>query len=394
MMVTNEIIDKVEENIIHTYNRYQIALDKGEGMYLYDAEGKKYLDFGSGIGVFALGYGNKDYNEAIKAQVDKLVHTSNYFYNEPAAIASERFVKASGMKKVFYTNSGAEAVEGALKLAKKYGKKVKGEDAFQIIAMQHSFHGRTIGSLSVTGNDHYREDFNPLLPGVVFAEYNNLQSVEALVSDKTCAIIMETVQGEGGIRPATEEFIKGVRKLCDDNDILLILDEIQCGMGRSGCMFAYQKYGVMPDVLTSAKALGCGIPVGAFAASEKVCDVLCAGDHGTTYGGNPLACTASAKVFELFEQNKILENVEEVGHYLYEKLEEIKNTCESVTDHRGIGLIQGLEFANPVSEIIQKLLKAGVITFAAGANVIRFIPPLIVSKKEVDDMVNILKECI
>ena len=213
MMVTNEIIDKVEENIIHTYNRYQIALDKGEGMYLYDAEGKKYLDFGSGIGVFALGYGNKDYNEAIKAQVDKLVHTSNYFYNEPAAIASERFVKASGMKKVFYTNSGAEAVEGALKLAKKYGKKVKGEDAFQIIAMQHSFHGRTIGSLSVTGNDHYREDFNPLLPGVVFAEYNNLQSVEALVSDKTCAIIMETVQGEGGIRPATEEFIKGVRKL-------------------------------------------------------------------------------------------------------------------------------------------------------------------------------------
>lgn len=394
MMVTNEIIDKVEENIIHTYNRYQIALDKGEGMYLYDAEGKKYLDFGSGIGVFALGYGNKDYNEAIKAQVDKLVHTSNYFYNEPAAIASERFVKASGMKKVFYTNSGAEAVEGALKLAKKYGKKVKGEDAFQIIAMQHSFHGRTIGSLSVTGNDHYREDFNPLLPGVVFAEYNNLQSVEALVSDKTCAIIMETVQGEGGIRPATEEFIKGVRKLCDDNDILLILDEIQCGMGRSGCMFAYQKYGVMPDVLTSAKALGCGIPVGAFAASEKVCDVLCAGDHGTTYGGNPLACTASAKVFELFEQNKILENVEEVGHYLYEKLEEIKESNENVVDHRGIGLIQGLEFANPVSEIIQKLLKAGVITFAAGANVIRFIPPLIVSKKEVDDMVNILKECI
>ena len=394
MKATNEIIEKVEENIIHTYNRYQIALDKGEGMYLYDAEGKKYLDFGSGIGVFALGYGNKEYNEAIKAQIDKLVHTSNYFYNEPAAVASESFVKASGMKKVFYTNSGAEAVEGALKLAKKYGKQTKGADAYEIIAMKHSFHGRTIGSLSVTGNDHYREDFNPLLPGVKFAEYNNLQSVKELVSDKTCAIIMETVQGEGGIRPATEEFIKGVRQICDDNDILLILDEIQCGMGRSGCMFAYQKYGVMPDVLTSAKALGCGIPVGAFAASEKVCDVLCAGDHGTTYGGNPLACAASAKVFQLFEQNKILENVEEVGHYLYEKLEEIKMANENVTDHRGIGLIQGLEFNHPVSEIIQKLLKAGLITFAAGSNVIRFIPPLIVSKKEVDDMVNILKECI
>ena len=260
--------------------------------------------------------------------------------------------------------------------------------------MEHSFHGRTIGSLSVTGNPHYRESFEPLLPGVKFAKYNDLESVKALVSDRTCAIIMETVQGEGGIRPATEEFIKGVRALCDENDIILILDEIQCGMGRSGCMFAYQKYGVLPDVLTSAKALGCGVPIGAFAASKKVADVLCAGDHGTTYGGNPLACAASDIVFELFEKNNILENVNEVGAYLYKRLDEIKESYECVTDHRGIGLIQGLEFEHPVSETIQKLLKAGVITFAAGANVIRFIPPLIVSKKDVDEMVNILKECI
>lgn len=394
MTKTSNIIEKVENNIIHTYNRYQIALDKGDGMHLYDAEGKEYLDFGSGIGVFALGYGNEEYNNAVKAQIDKLVHTSNYFYNEPAANASEKFIKASGMAKVFYTNSGAEAVEGALKLAKKYGQTVKGKDCYEIIAMEHSFHGRTIGSLSVTGNAHYREAFEPLLPGVKFATYNDLESVKALVSDKTCAIIMETVQGEGGIRPATEEFIKGVRALCDEKDIILILDEIQCGMGRSGCMFAYQKYGVLPDVLTSAKALGCGIPVGAFAASKKVADVLCAGDHGTTYGGNPLACAASSIVFELFEKNNILENVNEVGAYLYKKLDEIKDTNECVTDHRGIGLIQGLEFNHPVSEIIQKLLKAGVITFAAGANVIRFIPPLIVAKKDVDDMINILKDCI
>lgn len=394
MIKTNNIIDKVETNIIHTYNRYQIALDKGEGMYLYDVEGKKYLDFGSGIGVFALGYGNKDYNEAVKAQVDKLVHTSNYFYNEPAANASEKFIKASGMAKVFYTNSGAEAVEGALKLAKKYGQTVKGQDCYEIIAMEHSFHGRTIGSLSVTGNAHYRESFNPLLPGVKFAEYNNLESVKALVSDKTCAIIMETVQGEGGIRPATEEFLKGVRKICDDNDIVLILDEIQCGMGRSGCMFAYQKYNILPDVLTSAKALGCGIPVGAFAASKKVADILCAGDHGTTYGGNPLACAASSVVFDLFEKNNILENVNKVGAYLYEKLEELKESSADITDHRGVGFIQGLEFNHPVSETIKKLLEAGVITFAAGANVIRFIPPLIASKNDVDEMVNILKECI
>lgn len=394
MAKTNSIIEKVENNIIHTYNRYQIALDKGVGMYLYDAEGKEYLDFGSGIGVFALGYGNEDYNNAVKAQIDKLVHTSNYFYNEPAANASEKFVKASGMAKVFYTNSGAEAVEGALKLAKKYGQTVKGKDCYEIIAMEHSFHGRTIGSLSVTGNPHYREAFEPLLPGIKFAKYNDLESVKALVSDKTCAVIMETVQGEGGIRPATEEFIKGVRALCDEKDIILILDEIQCGMGRSGCMFAYQKYGVQPDVLTSAKALGCGVPIGAFAASKKVADVLCAGDHGTTYGGNPLACAASNIVFELFEKNNILENVNEVGAYLYKKLDEIKESYECVTDHRGIGLIQGLEFNHPVSETIQKLLEAGVITFAAGADVIRFIPPLIVSKKDVDDMVNILKECI
>lgn len=392
MTKTSNIIDKVENNIIHTYNRYQIALDKGEGMYLYDVEGKKYLDFGSGIGVFALGYGNKEYNDAVKAQVDKLIHTSNYFYNEPSALASEKFIKASGMSKVFYTNSGAEAIEGALKLAKKYGKMTKGNDCYEIIAMNKSFHGRTIGAVSVTGNEHYRESFEPLLPGVKFADYNNLESVKALISDKTCAIIMETIQGEGGVTPATEEFVKGVRKLCDENNILMIADEIQCGMGRSGYMFAYQRFGIQPDIVTSAKALGCGVPVGAFAAGSKVCDVLCAGDHGTTYGGNPLACAASYAVFNLFEKNKILENVVEVGAYLYKRLDEIKAMCPSIIDHRGIGFMQGLEYNHPVSGIIQKLLDAGLIVFSAGPNVIRFLPPLIATMKDVDDMINILKE--
>lgn len=392
MTKTSNIIDKVENNIIHTYNRYQIALDKGEGMYLYDVEGKKYLDFGSGIGVFALGYGNKEYNDAVKAQVDKLIHTSNYFYNEPSALASEKFIKASGMSKVFYTNSGAEAIEGALKLAKKYGKMAKGNDCYEIIAMNKSFHGRTIGAVSVTGNEHYRESFEPLLPGVKFADYNNLESVKALISDKTCAIIMETIQGEGGVTPATEEFVKGVRKLCDENNILMIADEIQCGMGRSGYMFAYQRFGILPDIVTSAKALGCGVPVGAFAAGSKVCDVLCAGDHGTTYGGNPLACAASYAVFNLFEKNKLLENVVEVGAYLYKRLDEIKAMCPSIIDHRGIGFMQGLEYNHPVSGIIQKLLDAGLIVFSAGPNVIRFLPPLIATMKDVDDMINILKE--
>lgn len=392
MTKTSNIIDKVENNIIHTYNRYQIALDKGEGMYLYDVEGKKYLDFGSGIGVFALGYGNKEYNDAVKAQVDKLIHTSNYFYNEPSALASEKFIKASGMTKVFYTNSGAEAVEGALKLAKKYGKMTKGDNCYEIIAMNKSFHGRTIGAVSVTGNEHYRESFEPLLPGVKFADYNNLESVKALISDRTCAVIMETIQGEGGVTPATEEFVKGVRTLCDENNILMIADEIQCGMGRSGYMFAYQRFGILPDIVTSAKALGCGVPIGAFAAGSKVCDVLCAGDHGTTYGGNPLACAASLAVFNLFEKNNLLENVVEVGAYLYKRLDEIKTMCPSITDHRGIGFMQGLEYDHPVSGIIQKLLDAGLIVFSAGPNVIRFLPPLIATMKDVDDMINILKE--
>lgn len=392
MTKTSNIIDKVENNIIHTYNRYQIALDSGSGMYLYDAEGKKYLDFGSGIGVFALGYGNKEYNDAVKAQVDKLIHTSNYFYNEPSALASEKFVKASGMTKVFYTNSGAEAVEGALKLAKKYGKMTKGDNCYEIIAMNKSFHGRTIGAVSVTGNEHYRESFEPLLPGVKFADYNNLESVKALISDRTCAVIMETIQGEGGVTPATEEFVKGVRTLCDENNILMIADEIQCGMGRSGYMFAYQRFGILPDIVTSAKALGCGVPIGAFAAGSKVCDVLCAGDHGTTYGGNPLACAASLAVFNLFEKNNLLENVVEVGAYLYKRLDEIKVMCPSITDHRGIGFMQGLEYDHPVSGIIQKLLDAGLIVFSAGPNVIRFLPPLIATIKDVDDMINILKE--
>lgn len=394
MMETKQIISTVEENVIHTYNRYQIALDRGEGMYLYDTDGKKYLDFGSGIGVFALGYGNEKYNEAVKKQIDKLVHTSNYFYNEPAAIAAKKLTAASGMEKIFFTNSGAEAVEGALKIAKKYAYITKKTQNCEIIAMEHSFHGRTIGSLSVTGNAHYREAFEPLMPGVKFANYNDIESVKALVNENTGAIIMETVQGEGGIRPATAEFIKAVRELCDEKDILFILDEIQCGMGRTGYMYAYQKFGILPDVVTSAKAMGCGVPVGAFMASKKVCDVLVAGDHGTTYGGNPLACAAIGTVFELFEEMQILDNVKTVGDYLYQRLEEVKNNHSEIVDHRGIGFIQGLEFDKPVGPIIGQLLEKGLITFAAGANVIRFIPPLIATKEHVDEMIELLESAI
>ena len=309
-MDMKEYIEEAESALLHTYNRYQIVLDRGEGVHLYDIEGKEYLDFCAGIAVFALGYHNREYNDALKSQIDKLIHTSNYYYNVPAIEAAKSLKKASGMDRVFFTNSGAEAVEGAVKAARKYAYLKDGRTDHEIIAMNHSFHGRTMGALAVTGNPKYREAFEPLIGNIRFADLNDFESVERQVTDRTCAIILETVQGEGGMVPAAEEFLKSVRALCDERDILLILDEIQCGMGRTGYMFAWQKYGIKPDIMTTAKALGCGVPIGAFLMTEKVGQKsLAAGDHGTTYGGNPLACAAAQKVLDLFEMNRIIENV-------------------------------------------------------------------------------------
>jgi acetylornithine/N-succinyldiaminopimelate aminotransferase len=390
-MNMNQYIEQAEHDLLHTYNRYQIVWDKGEGMYMYDIEGKKYLDFVAGIAVFALGYNNKAYNDALKAQIDKVIHTSNYYYNIPAIEAAKKLKKISGMDRVFFTNSGAESIEGALKAARKYAYLRDGHTDHEIIAMNHSFHGRTMGALSVTGNPHYREAFEPLIGNIKFADFNDFESVKAQVTDKTCAIIFETVQGEGGIYPATEEFLKSVRQLCDEKDILLILDEIQCGMGRTGYMYAWQKYGVKPDIMTSAKAVGCGVPVGVFMMTEKVAQhSLTSGDHGTTYGGNPLACAAVSKVIDLFEEMNILDNVNATGAYLYEKLDEIAAKHDYVKSHRGIGLIQGLECNGPVSEIINKSIENGLLLINAGTNIIRFIPPLIASKADVDNMIDIL----
>jgi acetylornithine/N-succinyldiaminopimelate aminotransferase len=396
-MNTQEIITTAEEHLFHTYNRYQISLDRGEGVHLYDADGKEYVDFGAGIAVFALGYNNKEYNDALKAQIDKLIHTSNYFYNEPAAKAAKAITEVSGMDRVFFTNSGTEAIEGAIKLAKKYAYLKDGSTDHEIIAMQHSFHGRSMGALAVTGNRHYQEAFGPMIPGIKFAQYNNLASVEELVNDKTCAIIFETVQGEGGIYPAKPEFIKGVRKLCDEKGILLILDEIQCGMGRTGTMFAYEQYGVKPDILTVAKALGCGVPVGAFLARKEVAKALVPGDHGTTYGGNPLACAAAVKVLELFKKQNVLDNVKKVSAYLEKKLDEIVAEYDYVVERRGLGLMQGLEINTDVKDlkkVIAACLDNGLILFTAGTNVIRFVPPLVISEADVDEMITKLKKAL
>lgn len=393
-MNTQQLIDTAEQHLIHTYNRYQIVLDKGNGTRLYDTDGKEYLDFGAGIAVFALGYNNKEYNDALKAQIDKLIHTSNYFYNEPAINAAKMITEVSGMDRVFFTNSGTEAVEGAIKLAKKYAYLKDGSTDHEIIAMKHSFHGRSMGALAVTGNKHYQEAFGPMIPGIKFADYNDLDSVKALVNDKTCAIIFETVQGEGGIYPARKEFIEGVRKLCDEKGILLILDEIQCGMGRTGSMFAYQQYGVKPDITTSAKALGCGVPIGAFMATEEVAKSLVPGDHGTTYGGNPLACAAAVKVLELFKKQNVLENVKNVSVYLEEQLDKIVEDYEVAVDRRGMGLMQGLELSVAPAKVISNALDNGLIVFSAGSNVIRFVPPLVITKDDVDEMIIKLRKSL
>ncbi|MBO4457260.1 MAG: aspartate aminotransferase family protein [Butyrivibrio sp.] len=390
-----QYIDEAEKALLHTYNRYQIVLDKGDGVYLYDLDGKKYLDFVSGIAVFALGYNYKDYNDALKSQIDKLLHTSNYYYNVPAIEAAKKMKEASGMDRVFFTNSGAEAVEGALKAARKYAYLKDGKTDHEIIAMNHSFHGRTFGALSVTGNPHYREAFEPMIGNIKFANLNDFESVLACVNDKTCAIIMETVQGEGGIYPATEEFLTKVRKLCDERDILLILDEIQCGMGRTGYMYAWQKFGIKPDIMTTAKALGCGVPIGAFLMTEKVgANSLVAGDHGTTYGGNPFACAAVNKVLDLFNQDNIIENVREVAPYLENKLDELKDRYDFIIDRRGAGLMQGLVFNRPVADVINMALEKGLILINAGAEIIRFVPSLIITKENVDDMIEILDSCL
>lgn len=394
MSKTQDYINRAEKVILHTYNRFPVVLEKGKGVYLEDVDQKQYLDFGAGIAVFALGYGNRKYQEALKQQIDDVIHTSNLYYNVPAIEAAEKLIQACGMSKVFFTNSGTEAIEGAIKAARKYAYHKDGHTDHEIIAMNHSFHGRSIGALSVTGNPHYQEAFQPLMGGVKFADFNDLDSVKAQINEKTCAIILETVQGEGGIYPADREFLEGIKKICEEKDILLILDEIQCGMGRTGEMFAWQGYGVSPDIMTCAKALGCGVPVGAFVLNEKTAKAsLVPGDHGTTYGGNPFACAAVSKVFDLFEEEKIVEHVRQITPYFEKKLDELVETYEFLSERRGKGLMQGLAVeGRPVGEIITKALENGLIILSAGNNVLRFVPPLIITQEHIDEMIEKLKK--
>lgn len=387
-MNKEEYIKREEGAMLHTYNRFPVVLEKGEGVYLYDTDGKKYLDFAAGIAVEALGYGNQKYNDALKNQIDRLMHTSNLYYNPPIMEAAEKILKVSKMDRVFFTNSGTEAIEGAIKAAKKYAYTRDGHTDHEIIAMNHSFHGRSLGALSVTGNKHYQEPFEPLLGGIRFADFNDLESVKAQLTDRTCAILFETVQGEGGIYPATQEFMDGIEKICKERDILLILDEIQCGMGRTGEMFAWQGYGVKPDIMTSAKALGCGVPVGAFLMTERIAEKsLKPGDHGTTYGGNPFVGAAVSTVLDIFEELNLPAHVKEISAYLEEKLDALVDKYDCLTQRRGVGLIQGVVTTKPVGEITSKALEEGLLIISAGSDVLRFVPPLVIEKEHVDEMI-------
>jgi acetylornithine/N-succinyldiaminopimelate aminotransferase len=384
----NQKMEAAEQVLLHTYNRSKVVFDHGKGVYLYDTDGKEYLDFAAGIAVCSLGYGNESYTDALKEQVDKLLHVSNLFYNEPTTEAAKKLLQVTGMDRVFFTNSGTEAIEGALKAARKYSYNKYGSERYEIIAMNHSFHGRSMGALSVTGTEKYRTPFEPLIGGVKFADFNDFTSVKAAVTDKTCAILMETVQGEGGIYPAMPEFMQSVKALCEEKDILLILDEIQCGMGRTGEMFAFQGYDVQPDIMTSAKALGCGVPVGAFLMTEHVAEQsLEPGDHGTTYGGNPFVGAAVSTVLDIYEEKDILAHVKEVSAYLEEKLDKLVDTYDFLTVRRGKGLMQGLVTTVKPADICKKALENGLVIISAGSDVLRIVPPLVIEKEHVDEMI-------
>lgn len=391
-----QMIEQAEESLFHVYNRFPVVFDYGKGVHLYDEVDEEYLDFASGIGVMAFGYGNEDYENALITQLKRITHTSNLYYHQPMIEAAGKLCKASGMDKVFFTNSGAEAIEGALKTAKKYVYNKKGPGDYEIIAMENSFHGRTVGSLSVTGTEHYREPFYPLMSGVKFATFNDFGSVLANLTDNTCAIIMETVQGEGGLYPAEQDFISKVRELCDDEGILLILDEVQCGMGRTGSMYAYQKYGIKPDILTTAKALGNGVPIGAFAVSKEVAEnSLVPGDHGTTYGGNPLCTAAVSQVFDMFEDYKIIDHVNEITPYFSEALDKLVEKYDFVVGKRGMGLMQGLVLTIPVKEVVTKaLLEQHLVVLSAGSDVLRLLPPLVITKKDVDEFMEKIQKVL
>lgn len=379
--------------IMHTYNRFQTEIVRGEGVYVFDENGKKYLDFTAGIAVNSLGYGDEDCIKAVEEQLHKINHCSNLYYSRPQAEVAEILVKNSCFEKVFFCNSGAEATETMIKIARKFGK-TKGENCSKIITMKNSFHGRTTGAITATGQTKYQKSFTPLLPDIVYAEFNNIESIKELADENTCAVIVEPMQGEGGMKPATKEFLENLRKFCNENNILLCFDEVQCGIGRTGELFAYQSYGVEPDMVGMAKGLANGIPIGAVAAKGIASTILEAGDHASTFGGNPLACSAAKVVLTKLTKENLLQNVKDTGTYLKNKLSKLVEKYDFVKEVRGLGLMLGLELTVPAKDILNKCMEKNLLLIGAGANIIRFVPPLIITKADADKAISILDEIL
>ena len=389
-MTNEEIFQKDQENYMPVFARYQLVLSHGEGVYAYDTNGKKYIDYLGGIAVNVLGHGHPKLVKAISDQAAKMIHCSNLYYTQVQAELAEKLVKLSGLGKVFLANSGAEANEGAMKLARKFAHQTN-PDKSEIITANHCFHGRTLATLTATAQPKYQKGLEPLPAGFRYVDYNDIDALKAMMSEKTCAVMLEPIQGEGGVNIPNQEYLKQVRTLCDQYGAALILDEIQTGIGRTGTMFAYEQFGIKPDIVTLAKGLAGGVPVGAFIASDTYAAAFHAGDHGSTFGGNPLACAAANTVLDTIAEENLLQNAKEVGAYFMAELKKLQAKYSGlIAEVRGKGLIIGAELTKPGREIVDACLQDGAIINCTAGNVLRFVPPLIVTKANVDELIVIL----
>ena len=389
-----EIIQRERSFLLQTYNRYPVVIGRGRGVYLYDLDGKKYLDFVAGLGVNALGHAHPRIVKTIREQAAKVIHLSNLYYNEYQGQLAEKLCQLSGLQRVFFSNSGTEAIEGSIKLARLAGHRAGGEAKSQLVALLGSYHGRTFGAMSLTGQDKYRKGFEPLLEDVKFVAQNDVEALRAAVNDNTCAIVLEPIFGEGGIRECSVEFLQECRVLADRHRAALVFDEIQCGLGRTGTIFAFQTFGVTPDMVAIAKPIAAGLPLGAFIAKEEFASAISAGQHGTTFGGGPLTCRVALEYLAIVEEEKLLENVVRVGAYLQLQLKELAQRYAAVQETRGRGLIQGLQLDIPARPIVDQALAQGVLFNSTQDTVLRFLPPFMLEEKHVDKGVRVLKKLL
>lgn len=392
--VATEVMQLENEFVLGTYARLPLVFEKGKGVFIEDVNGKKYLDMVSGLGVNALGYAHPRMVKVIREQAAKLVHISNLYYSHYQGPLAKKLVEMSGLARVFFSNTGTEAIDGAIKFSRAYAKKHGGEGKFKLVAAKNSFHGRTYGGMSLTATAKYRDDFKPLLDGVTFVELNDIEGLRAAVSDETCGVFLETVQGEGGIFECSSEYLQEARSLCDQHKAALVLDEIQCGLGRTGEMLAYKHHGVVPDILTLAKPLAGGLPLGALVVSQKIAEAVGAGKHGTTFGGGPLACRAALEFLSIMEDDKMLDHIRRVGGYFHGELTNLMETFDIVKEVRGRGLMLALDLRVPSRPYVEAAMELGVLMNSTHDTTIRFLPPFIIEEKHVDKTIKVLKKAL